>query len=127
MKYYVDLFFQYLMKKKWLHYVLGISASTILYLEINKPTISSEASPDYAKIGNEQGEFIKVLTGYIVDIFGGGPNYIAMFVLTSIILFCLYAEIQINIPVKNGKKSIKNIFSGWFQTNNQTNYYGKDE
>lgn len=127
MKYYADLFFQYLMKKRWLHYLLGITASSILFLEINKPKIPNGASPDYVKIGNENGEFIKVLTGYVVDIFGGGPNNIAIFVLTIIILFCLYAEIRINTPIINGKRSIKNIFSGWFQVNTQTNYYDKDE
>lgn len=127
MRYYVDLFFQYLMKKRWLHYVIGISASTVLYFEINKPKISTGASPDYAKIGSEKGEFFKVITGYVVDVFGGGPNYFAIVVLTIIILFCIYAEIRINIPIVNGKRSIKNIFSGWFQVNTQTNYYDKDE
>ncbi|MCO6148947.1 hypothetical protein [Flavobacterium sp. NRK1] len=124
---YVDLFFQYLMKKRWLHYVIGLSASSILYLELNKPKIPDEASPDYSKIANEQGETMKLLTGYVVDVFGGGPNYIAILVLTTLILFCIYAEIKINMPEKPKGKSIKNIFSGWFQVNNQTNYYDKDE
>jgi hypothetical protein len=123
MKYYADLFFQYLMKKRWLHYLIGISASSLLYLELNKPKIPSGASPDYTKIGNEQGEIIKVLTGYIVDMFGGGPNYIAIYVLTLIILFCIYAEIRINMPAEIGGKTINNRFSGWFQSNNQTNTY----
>jgi len=124
---YLDYFFQYLLKKRWLHYIIGISASSVLFLEINKPKIPNEANPDYTKITNEQGEIMKVLTGYVVDVFGGGPNYIAISVLTVLILFSIYAEIQVNMPTKSSDKSIKNIFSGWFQVNNQTNNYDKKD
>lgn len=125
---YLDLFFQYLLKKKWLHYAIGITASSVLYLELNKPKIPDGATPDYKKITQEQGEFMKVITGYVIDVFGGGPNYIAIVILTILIIFSIYAEIRINVPAKNADKSIKNIFSGWFQVNNQTNNYNeKDE
>ena len=117
----------FLFKKKWLYYWVGISAFSLLYVESKMPEIQKEALPDYIKIAKENGEFTKVLTGYAVSIFGSGPNYYIVFILTIILLYCIYAEIVINKPIKTGKKSIKNIFSGWFSTNNQTNYYDKNQ
>lgn len=127
MRYYTDLLFQYVMKKKWLYYFVGLGAFSLLYIESRTPEIPKEALPDYIKIAKENGEFFKILTGYAVAVFGSGPNYFIISILTIIILYCIYAEIKINMPAKNNGKTIKNIFSGWFQVNTQTNYYDKNE
>lgn len=127
MRYYADLLFQYVMKKKWLYYFVGLGAFSLLYIEARTPEIPKEALPDYIKIAKENGEFFKILTGYSVAVFGSGPNYYIITILTIIILYCIYAEIRINMPSTSGGKTILNKFSGWFQINNQTNHYGKDE
>lgn len=127
MRYYVELLFQYVMKKKWLYYFVGLGAFSLLYIESRTPEIAKEALPDYIKIAKENGEIFKILTGYAVAIFGSGPNYYIIFILTIIILYCIYAEIKINMPTKTQGKPTKYSFSGWFQKNTVNNYHNKKD
>lgn len=116
MKYYADLLFQYLTRKKYLHKTVGLLAGSYLFLELITPNLPKEVIPDYIKFKTEYGDIPAIFLGYLVNKHANGPSVIAVIVLSVIVLYCLYVELRIH-AVKSGNK---NIFFGLFQNINQT-------
>ncbi|WP_055446396.1 hypothetical protein [Lacinutrix mariniflava] len=122
-----DLFvlaIKWLFRAKILYKVTGFACITYIIVELNNVDIPTAAEPNYTKIGEKYGEPTKVLSGWLVDKFGGGINYIGIAIAFIILISCLLIEFGILKPQKI--INAKNIFSGWFTINIQTNHYDKE-
>lgn len=116
MKYYVNLLFQYLMRKKYLHKTVGVLAFSYLVFELATPQLPKELIPDYVKFQQDYGEFPAMFLGYFIDKQASGANTITVISLLAILIYCLYVELKIH-SVNSGNK---NNFFGLFQNINQT-------
>jgi hypothetical protein len=121
MKYYADLLFQFLMRKKYLYKTVGYSAFFYLVYELGTPMLDKEVLPNYSFIKQRYGQFPAMILNYFIKKNASGADLSTVLILFLIVVICLLIELKIN-AVKGGNN---NIFSGWFQINNQTNNYGK--
>lgn len=115
---------KWLIRRKRLYRIAGFASVTYIFIELNNADIPTEAEPNYAEIGEKYGETVKAISGWLVDKFGSGINWLGIAVALMILLICLLIEFNVLKPQK--VINAKNIFSGWFQINNQTNYYDKE-
>ncbi len=120
----IVLVVKWLIRRKRLYRITGIASVTYLYFELNTAKIPLEAEPNYTEIGDKYGEFIKPAYGWLVDRFGGGVNWVGVAIAVVLLLVCILIEFNILKPQKI--INAKNVFSGWFQINKQTNYYDKE-
>ncbi|MGJ8762294.1 MAG: hypothetical protein ACSHXA_17265 [Polaribacter sp.] len=112
----------WLLRKRWLYLIVGSGAFTFLLFEMSVPNIPLAAKPDYIKIEESYGSIAKTISGYIVDRFASGTNYINVGIVLLIIFYCLYLEKQ---RFESKGKSFN--YFGLFQNINQTfNENGKD-
>ena len=120
----IVLVVKWLIRRKRLYRLAGIASVSYLFFELNTAKIPIEAEPNYAEIGYKYGEFIKSAYGWLIDRFGGGVNLLGVAIATVLLLVCILIEFNILKPQKI--INAKNIFSGWFTINKQTNYYDKE-
>ncbi|MEO8239734.1 MAG: hypothetical protein ABI576_16645 [Flavobacterium sp.] len=120
-KYYADLVFRFLVRKKYLHKIIGYPAFLYLVFELGTPKLSPEVLPDYNQIKNNYGQFPAMILNYFIDKNASGADILTVYILLFIVCFCLYAEIKIN-AIKSGNN---NYFFGLFQNINQT-FNGKE-
>lgn len=121
MRNYADMLFQIIMRKKYLYKMIGYPAFLYLVYELGTPMLDKEVLPDYSKVKQNYGQFPAILLNYVIKKNASGADLSTVIILFLIVLICLLIELKIN-AVKGGNN---NIFSGWFQINNQTNNYGK--
>ncbi|KEZ93550.1 hypothetical protein [Nonlabens ulvanivorans] len=115
---------KWLIRRKRLYRIAGFASVTYMFIELNNADIPTEAEPNYAEIGEKYGETVKAISGWLVNKFGSGINWLGIAVALIILLICLLIEFNVLKPQK--VINAKNIFSGWFTINIQTNHYDKE-
>lgn len=120
----IEMVVKWFFRRKRLYRVAGFASVTYIFIELDNADIPTEAEPNYAEIGEKYGETVKAISGWLVDKFGSGINWLGIVIALLIFLICVLIEFNVIKPQKVIKA--KNIFSGWFQINNQTNYYDKE-
>lgn len=120
----IVLIFNWFIRRKPLYRLTGVTAFGFIFLELGAAIIPIEANPDYQAIQEKYGELAKTIFGWIVDKFASGTNYLNLSIACAILVICLLIEYKILKP--NAEIRAKNVFSGWFQINKQTNYYDKN-
>jgi len=111
----------WLLRKRLLYLIVGSGSFTFLIFELSVPNIPKEAVPDYLKIEETYGSVVKTVSGYIVDRYASGTNYINVAIVLAIIFYCLYLE-----KARFESKGKTFNFFGLFQNINQT-FNGNDE
>ena len=120
----VIMIVKWFIRRKGLYRLAGIASVAYIFVELNSADIPTEAEPNYTEIGEKYGETLKAISGWLVDKFGSGINWLGVAIALFILLICLLIEFNVIKPQK--VINAKNVFSGWFQINNQTNYYDKE-
>lgn len=112
--------YNFFVRKRSLYRLAGIAAIGYIFYELGAPNIPLDSKPNYDKIAQEYGEFVKTGTGFLVDKIASGTDYTNLSIGIIILSVCLLIEFKVLKP----KKSINatNIFSGWFQKNTINNY-----
>lgn len=118
------LIFNWFIRRKAVYRIAGIGAFGYMLLELAAVTLPISANPDYEEIKLKYGELPKIIIGYLVDKFASGTNYWNLSIAIAIFALCVLIEYKILKPTKSVNAT--NIFSGWFQINNQTNNYDKE-
>lgn len=121
LKYFANLVFQYLMRKKYLHKTVGYLAFVYLVFELGTPKLSQDVLPNYQQIKQDYGQFSAMILNYVIDKNANGADSLTVIILFIIIIYCLYVELKIN-SIKSGNR---NNFFGLFQNINQT-FNGKE-
>lgn len=112
--------YNFFVRKRSLYRLTGIAAIGYIFYELGAPNIPLDSKPNYNKIAQEYGEFVKTGTGFLVDKIASGTDYTNLSIGIIILSVCLLIEFKVLKPNKSIKAT--NIFSGWFQKNTINNY-----
>ena len=116
--------YNFFIRKRALYRLTGIAAIGFIFYELGAPNLPLSSEPNYNKIAQEYGEFVKTATGFFVDKIASGTNYTNLTIAIILLSVCLLIEFKILKPNKGVNAT--NVFSGWFQKNT-INYYNDDE
>lgn len=121
---YIVAFVKWWFRRKRLYRIAGAAAVVFLFWELGAANIPPDYLPDPEVIGQKYGELAKTVSGYLIDKYASGTNYLNVSIAGGLLLICLLIEFNILKPQKIVNAT--NVFSGWFQIINQTNHYDKD-